>query len=128
MQRIMQDVHMDATEHGFWPKGRLELCHERKAAWNALGSEFMELCRSQAPWESAKIRGFNQCEEEAADVVIMLMSMAQQFGWKLPEAILAKAKYNISRPWMHQGEGESSHGDHRESKDAELDYSFKGEF
>lgn len=47
--------------------------------------------------DSETIPGYSKREEEAADVVLMIMSLAKRVDWRLGEAIVAKAKYNLTR-------------------------------
>jgi len=46
---------------------------------------------------SRNIPCFTHREEEAADVILLIMSMAEQLDWDLAGAIVAKAKYNLTR-------------------------------
>jgi hypothetical protein len=52
---------------------------------------------------SDHIPQFNCAEEEFADVVIRIMDMAVEKGWRIPEAIEAKREFNASRPHKHGG-------------------------
>ena len=46
---------------------------------------------------------FNSSEIEMADVIIRLMDWAAQDGYRLAEAIVAKARYNQTRSYRHGG-------------------------
>jgi NTP pyrophosphatase (non-canonical NTP hydrolase) len=50
---------------------------------------------------SVKAPGFNQAEEELADIVIRIMDLAHQKGWRIGPAIIAKHMYNLDRPFKH---------------------------
>lgn len=65
-------------------------------------SEALEALRGEDN-TSTKIPQFSCAEEELADVVIRIMDFAWQKGYSIPRAILAKMRYNDSRPYMHGG-------------------------
>lgn len=65
-------------------------------------SEAVEAMREGNP-QSEKIPGFTSVEEELADVVIRIMDMAQDKGYRVGDAIVEKVKYNKTRPHMHGG-------------------------
>ena len=46
---------------------------------------------------------FRSIEVELADAVIRIMDYAQRYGYRVPEALAAKAAYNKTRPRMHGG-------------------------
>ena len=50
-----------------------------------------------------KIPEFNSAEAECADAVIRLMDVSEYYGWRLAEAIVAKAEMNRGREPMHGG-------------------------
>jgi len=47
--------------------------------------------------EPAKIAGYTKAEEEAADVILTVFSLAQHYGWDVENALLAKHAYNAQR-------------------------------
>jgi len=51
--------------------------------------------------ESAKLPGFLAVEEEAADIVLRVLSASAKRGWRLGEAMMAKHAYNLTRPYKH---------------------------
>lgn len=53
------------------------------------------------PHADEHVSEFTSEEVELADAFIRIMDYAQAFGLRLPEAILAKAEYNASRPYKH---------------------------
>jgi hypothetical protein len=65
-------------------------------------SEALEGLRHGNPPDD-KIPEFSNAEAELADLVIRAMDMAQANGWNLAAAVVAKAKFNKSRPHKHGG-------------------------
>lgn len=63
-------------------------------------SEALEAIRKKAG-ESEKIPGFSCEEEELADVVLRIMDHAALKNLSLGAAIVAKARFNTTRPRMH---------------------------
>lgn len=61
--------------------------------------EMVEAIRK--PGESDKIPGFSGLEEEASDVIIRMLDMADWLGLDLDGAIPAKHNYNDSREYKH---------------------------
>jgi NTP pyrophosphatase (non-canonical NTP hydrolase) len=53
--------------------------------------------------ESSKTPGFTGEEEELADVIIRILDYAGKRKLRIAEAVLAKAHYNMSRPYRHGG-------------------------
>jgi len=52
---------------------------------------------------SDHIPEFSGMEEELADVVIRIMSMAGEKGWQVALALAEKMNFNRTRPKMHGG-------------------------
>lgn len=52
---------------------------------------------------SEKIPSFTSEEEELADVVLRLMDYAEANNLRIPEAMIAKADFNSTRPFRHGG-------------------------
>lgn len=50
---------------------------------------------------AAHLDGFLAAEEEAADVILRLLSWAAENDLRLGEAVLAKLRYNETRPYRH---------------------------
>ena len=65
-------------------------------------AEAVEAIRHGNPPDD-KIPTFSGAEAECADAVIRLMDMAEFYGWRLSEAIIAKAEMNKGRQKMHGG-------------------------
>lgn len=51
--------------------------------------------------ESAKLPGFTAVEEEAADIVLRVLSASASRGWRIGAAMKAKHAYNLTRPYRH---------------------------
>lgn len=65
-------------------------------------SELLEALRAENP-PSAKLSGFSEAEEEAADVLIRLLDFCSFKGWRVAAATMAKMRYNDKRPYRHGG-------------------------
>lgn len=65
-------------------------------------AEAIEAIRHGNPPDD-KIPEFNGAEAECADAVIRLMDVSEYYGWRLSEAIVAKAEMNRGREPMHGG-------------------------
>ena len=66
-------------------------------------SELAEEERDADSGESTNIPGFSKREEEAADILIRLLSYCGARKYRLAEAVIAKHKYNQDRPYRHGG-------------------------
>jgi NTP pyrophosphatase (non-canonical NTP hydrolase) len=98
---MIDAAHNNSKSKGFWDESRN--VGEAIALLHSEASELLEGMRDGNP-ESKKIPGFTQAEEEAADLVIRLGDMKGFFSgsaWRLGEAIIAKMKYNSTRPHKH---------------------------
>jgi hypothetical protein len=62
-------------------------------------SEALEAARSPGP--SDKIPEFTGVEEELADLVIRAFDSSVERDLNLPDAIIAKLRYNLTRPYLH---------------------------
>ena len=93
-----QRAHETAINHGFWDNERNDA--EMIALIHSELSEMLEAIRAGNPM-SEKIPNITQAEEEAADVLIRLLDMAQGRGFNLADAVLAKLDYNDKRPHKH---------------------------
>ena len=101
---LMKQAHATATEHGWWDRPRSD--GECLMLMVTELSEAMEGVRGTVDGTypaSEKIPGFNQVEEELADVLIRIFDFAEQHQLLLGEALLAKMEYNESRPYRHGG-------------------------
>lgn len=64
-------------------------------------AEATEACRTDK--QSDKIPGFTGQEEELADAIIRIMTMAAAKKLRVAEAMKAKFEYNKGRPFKHGG-------------------------
>lgn len=96
---LAQDVHENAVNKGFWPDGGrndgeiIALIHSEL-------SEALEAIRTGNPPDD-KLPEFSSAEVELADVVIRIMDYGIGRGWRVAEAIEAKAPFNKTRAFKH---------------------------
>ncbi len=100
LREMQHQVHRTAVEHGWWESPRatgevLMLVVTELA-------EAMEAYRAGNP-ESEKLPGFSKMEEELADTIIRLLDLAEERGFRMEQAVLAKMAYNQGRPYRHGG-------------------------
>ena len=97
---MQEDVHQTARDKGWWdnpqPDGVL-ICLMHSEL-----SEALEALRVGNPPDD-KIPEFSGVEAELADVVIRIMDYAEARGYRVAEAIEAKAAMNKTRPFRHGG-------------------------
>jgi len=93
-------VYENAKNHGWWdtPRNDAEMMM-------LMVSEIAEACEGDRVGNPPddKIPEFKSIETELADCVIRIMDYCHQRGFNLAEALVAKAKYNESRPFKHGG-------------------------
>jgi NTP pyrophosphatase (non-canonical NTP hydrolase) len=92
------EVNDLARRNGFWDDSpstaeKIALCHSEL-------SEALEADRHKNPPDD-KISEFTGMEAELADLVIRTMDLAAQRNLRLGEAIIAKHKFNLTRPYKH---------------------------
>lgn len=88
-------------DHGFEEDADFNF-GEKLALIHAELSEALEYYR-KGNGPSDHIPEFLGVEEEFADAVIRLMNIAERMKLRVPEAIIAKQKFNAARPYKHGG-------------------------
>lgn len=98
MQECLYRINEDAGWHDPAPT-------DAECVANVHGevSEINEWMRLGDAVRDDKIPEFLGVEAEGADVVIRLMNWYKRRGWRLAEAIVAKLRYNSTRPHRHGG-------------------------
>jgi NTP pyrophosphatase (non-canonical NTP hydrolase) len=95
-------IYYANCEKGFWPA---DPQWRNKAEFTALVhselSEYLKATRRRVAQPSEKIPDFSEEEEELADAMIRILDAAGGYDYRLGDAILAKLKYNASRPHKH---------------------------
>lgn len=87
-------AHNDQVFQKAWQLSKIALMHSEL-------SECVEGIREKIPTPDQHCSEFTQQEIEIADVIIRAMDLAQGFDWHIAEAIIAKMRYNATRPYKH---------------------------
>lgn len=95
-------VHQNAIDKKFVKKGELRNEGELIALAHSELSEALDAIRHDNPPDD-KVPEFSGAEAELADTVIRCMDHAMERGYRLGEAIVAKMKFNATRPAKHGG-------------------------
>lgn len=100
-KEMSQRAYDLAAAKGFWDNQEADCkLSEQVALLHSECSELLEAIRKDNPPDD-KIKDFSSAEAELADLVIRVMNLAWAKGWDVGGAILAKHKYNVSRPFKH---------------------------
>jgi len=91
-----------AKEHGWVVEDTPEDKAVKIALMHSELSEALEAVRVGNEL-SQKIPEFTNLEEELADVILRIMNFGGQLGLRIPEAMIAKDKYNSNRAYKHGG-------------------------
>ena len=95
---VASDVHETAKSKGWWDSNRSDseaVCHMHDEL-----SEAHEGMRNGNPPDD-KVPEFSSAEAEYADTIIRIMDHAKARGWRVAEALIAKAAFNKTRPYKH---------------------------
>lgn len=97
---IAMKHYLAMVDKGFWDKGRNN--GELIALMHAELSEALEATRELGgPHNSEHIPEFTGLEEEMADLVLRVMDFCVARGVDLPAALIAKMRFNATRPQRH---------------------------
>lgn len=97
---LIAKCHRTSREHGFYESIEDNVPATKIALMHSEASEILEALR-KAEELSEKIPGFTLEEEEVADLFIRLADYSVWRGLRLGEAIVAKMRYNDTRPYKH---------------------------
>lgn len=95
---LIKKAHQNAVAHGWWEEERS--FGELIALMHSELSEALEYDR-KGNGQSDHIPEFTGVEEELADVVIRIFDYCGRKNLRLGEAVIAKMKFNESRPYKH---------------------------
>lgn len=88
--RFIDDVILNSKQHGNWPKDEAE-------AYDDLNEEFQEFMECYHGLNSKSC-----VEDELADIILSAIIYASKKGFDLPQAIVNKHNYNLTRPFGHK--------------------------
>lgn len=111
-------LHMNSKDKGFWNDVihlenivadddqlykyvTLLVFSNKLALMHSELSESLETMRKDPDKKDEHCPEFRNVEIELADCIIRIMEFAHREGYRLAEAIVAKAKFNEGRPFMH---------------------------
>lgn len=95
---LQQECYELSNKNGFWDHS--PSAGEKIALMHSELSEALEALRHNNPPDD-KVPEFTAAEVELADAVIRILDFAGKHNYRLAEAILAKHKFNSTRPYKH---------------------------
>lgn len=96
---IAENVHTTAVEKGWWEEERSDV--EAICLMMTELAEAVEGYRKDL--QDDHLPEFKSIEVEFADCIIRIMDLAVKRGYRVPEALIAKAEYNKTREYRHGG-------------------------
>ena len=96
-RNVARQAWQTSEDHGFHGERTFA---DKIALMHSELSEALEADRHGNP-PSEKTPEFSHVEEELADLVIRLMDEATEREYDIPGAVMAKMRYNESRPFRH---------------------------
>jgi len=102
MMAMAEICNFISTANGFWAGPLNDNDATKIALTHSELSEALEGLRAGNP-KSDKIPEFNSAEEEYADAIIRILDHCAQRDWRIGEAVVAKIRYNATRPFRHGG-------------------------
>lgn len=97
---LIEVSHAHALDKGFASLHSKRPLPELLVLQHSEVSETLEWFREGSP-ASEKIPAFKGEEEEQADLLIRVADLAGEYGYRLAHAVLAKCRFNRTRPTRH---------------------------